>query len=144
MTDAPNLHVDEYGTVRDSYIEHLFTDVFNWRIDDITKQNLPVMVSAVLHDPGLADADGVFDSVEKAIEYTLKIAYLSLWELDEKSKSVLPSNVRAIQPTMAAKLGDLKVGQPVVGRTVHQVVLLALIQYIREAAVKQINSDVKH
>jgi hypothetical protein len=144
-TTIPNVHLTEDGKIADTYIEHLFSDIFHWRIDDITRQNLPIMASTVLHQPGLMEApDNIFEDVSSAISYTLKVAYLTLWELDEKSKSMLSSEMRAIKPTVAAKLGHLKVGQPVVGRTVHQVVLLALVQYIREAAHNQINSDVKH
>jgi hypothetical protein len=147
MTDqaaVPNLHLDDEGTIRDTFIEHLFTDVYHWRVDEITRQNLPVMAAAVLQRPELLEAPEIFDNLGGAIRYILKIAFLTIWELDEKSKSVLPSSVQAMEPTVAGKLGDLKVGQPVVGKTVHQVVLLALIQYIREAAHKQINSDVRH
>jgi hypothetical protein len=141
----PNVHLTEDGKIADTYIEHLFTDIFHWRIDDITRKNLPIMASVVLHNPELMEAPAdIFESVSSAISYTLKVGYLTLWELDEKSKTMLSSEMRAIKPTVAGKIGNLKIGAPVVGRTVHQVVLLALVQYIREASNNQINSDVKH
>jgi hypothetical protein len=145
MTGEPApLYLGEDGAIRDQFIEHLFDDLYHWKVDEITRHNLPIVTAAVLHDPSLLEAPDIFDDLSAALDYILKIAFLTIWALDKKSKSVLPSKVRNLEPTIAAKLGELKVGQPVVGRTVHQVVLLALVQYVREAAHNQINSVVRH
>lgn len=126
-----NLYVQD-GAIKDSHLEHLFDDILSAKYDDITRKNIVTYLMVVFPEFSIFISEDIIDDYNKAMRLAVKLGYVTIWELDEEDIKELDKALQKENPKYGAKIGSLEMGAPVVARTEHDVLLLAMVQYMRE------------
>lgn len=133
-----HLYVDNDSYIQDTVIESMFDDVLEANLDGLLLHNFNVYATQFFKSPDLTIE--VYQDYNLLVNWVLNIGSICLWELTTEDMGKLDIRTQSYKPIYGCKLGDLKSGDAVAGVTVNQVVILSVIQMMRELAFKDNNA----